>query len=292
MADHPDGFESHGAYETPPVQITVGDLTFDVAVWGPRSGTPIVLLHGFPETAASWRGVAERLADAGMRVYAPNQRGYSPGARPTGVDAYRAELLGADIIGLFGALGIPKAHLVGHDWGAVVAWIVAAKNPDRVTSLTAVSIPHPTAFGWAVREDPDQQQRSSYFTLFRQEGKAEHVLQKDDSTALRSLFGDAVPPNLVQEHVSVLSEPGALTAALNWYRAMSSEMEQLPPVTVPTTYVWSTGDLAMGRAGAERCSEFVDAPYEFLILDDATHWIPEERPRELADAVLSRAGLR
>lgn len=285
-------YTESGTYETTPARVDVGDLTFDVAVFGPRNGNPIVLLHGFPETSASWRAVADRLADAGMRVYAPNQRGYSRDARPDGVDAYRTDLLVADVVGILDGLDIPKAHLVGHDWGAVVSWVVAARYPDRIATLTAVSIPHPTAFGWAVREDPDQQERSSYFTLFRKEGKAEHVLQRDDSRALRDLFGDAVPPNLVEEHVRILSEPGALTAALNWYRAMSGDLAAVPPVTVPTTYIWSTGDLAMGRAGAERCSEFVDAPYEFLILDGATHWIPEERPREVADAVLSRAGFR
>ncbi|MFD4368098.1 alpha/beta fold hydrolase [Rhodococcus sp. NPDC058521] len=284
--------EESGSHEATLTQVTAANLTFDVTVTGPAHGTPIVLLHGFPETSASWSEVAARLADSGLRVYAPNQRGYSPGARPEGVDSYRTELLAADVVGLLDALDIPKAHLVGHDWGAVVAWVVTGTNPDRILSLTTVSIPHPTAFGWAVREDPDQQQRSSYFGLFRQEGKAEHVLLRDDAGPLRAMYGGIVPERRVEDYVRVLTEPGALTAALNWYRAMSRELDQLPSVTVPTTYVWGTADLAMGRAGAERCGEFVDAPYEFEIFDGASHWIPEERPDALADVVLSRVGLR
>ncbi|EID80677.1 MULTISPECIES: alpha/beta fold hydrolase [Rhodococcus] len=270
--------------------ITLGDLTFDVTTSGPADGVPVVLLHGFPESAASWEPVSALLNESGLRTYAPNQRGYSPGARPDGVDSYRIDHLVADVIGLLDALDLDTAHLVGHDWGAAVAWVVAARHPDRIISLTTVSVPHPGAFGWALREDADQKERSSYIRLLRMEGKAERVLLDDNAHSLRAMFGDVVPPALVDRHVALLSEPGALTAALNWYRAMTSDFEQTPAVTVPTTYVWSTGDQALGRAGAERCGEFVDAPYEFVVLDDATHWIPEQRPDALADAILTRAG--
>ena len=270
--------------------ITLGDLTFDVTTSGPADGAPVVLLHGFPESAASWEPVSARLNESGLRTYAPNQRGYSPGARPDGVDSYRIDHLVADVIGLLDALDLDTAQLVGHDWGAAVAWVVAARHPDRINSLTTVSVPHPGAFGWALREDADQKERSSYIRLLRMEGKAERVLLDDNAHSLRAMFGDVVPPALVDRHVALLSEPGALTAALNWYRAMTSDFEQTPAVTVPTTYVWSTGDQALGRAGAERCGEFVDAPYEFVVLDGATHWIPEQRPDALADAILMRAG--
>ena len=270
--------------------ITLGDLTFDVTTSGPADGVPVVLLHGFPESAASWEPVSALLNESGLRTFAPNQRGYSPGARPDGVDSYRIDHLVADVIGLLDALGLDSAHLVGHDWGAAVAWVVAARHPDRITSLTTVSVPHPGAFGWALREDADQKERSSYIRLLRMEGKAERVLLDENAHSLRAMFGDVVPPALVDRHVALLSEPGAMTAALNWYRAMTSDFEATPAVTVPTTYVWSTGDIALGRAGAERCGEFVDAPYEFVVLDGATHWIPEQRPDALAEAILTRTG--
>lgn len=267
-------------------RIDVGSLAFDVILAGDSQGRPVLLLHGFPETARSWDLVSARLVEAGSRTIAPNQRGYSPGARPDGVDQYAVSHLVADAVGILDALELSTVDVVGHDWGSVVAWHLAGTHPDRVRTLTAVSVPHPAAFGWALRNDADQQRRSEYIKLFRQEGKAEHVLLSDGAKRLRGLFGDAVPAELVDEHVRVLSEPGALTAALNWYRAMSRDINELGPVTVPTTYVWSTGDAALGRAGAERCGDHVAAPYRFVQLDGVSHWIPEEAPDSLAAAVL------
>ncbi|MBM4473273.1 alpha/beta fold hydrolase [Prescottella equi] len=269
-------------------RVRLGELTFDVTVAGPDDGTPILLLHGFPESSASWRPVTPRLVRAGLRVIVPNQRGYSPDARPERVDEYRFDRLVGDVVGLLDAYDVDSAHLVGHDWGAAVAWQVAGGHPERIRSLTAVSVPHPAAFGWALREDADQQRRSGYIGLLRQEGKAEAVLLEDDSRRLRAMFGDGNDPELVEEHVRLLSQPGALTAAMNWYRAMTRAFGDLPPVRVPTTYVWSTADPALGPAAAKRCAEFVDAPYRFVVLDGASHWIPEEHPDALADAILAR----
>lgn len=271
-------------------EIPVGDLTFDVLISGPDDGIPLVALHGFPESAASWGKVTPLLTAAGYRVITPNQRGYSAGARPEGVDAYKIEHLVADVVGLLDALGLSDAHLVGHDWGSAVAWQVAGRHPNRIRSLTAISVPHPTAFGWALREDEDQKQRSSYIGLLRQEGKAEEVLSEDNFRRLRAMFDGQIDPEFADEHIRVMSGEGALTGALNWYRAMTRDFGDIDRTTVPTTYVWSTGDTALGRAGAERCGEFVDAPYEFVVLDGGSHWIPEERAEELAEAILARAG--
>ncbi|MFI0466615.1 alpha/beta fold hydrolase [Saccharopolyspora sp. 5N102] len=266
-------------------RIDVGPLTFDVAIAGGAQGRPVLLLHGFPETARSWDLVSARLVAAGLRTIAPNQRGYSPGARPDGADQYGIAHLVADAVGIIDALGLSEVDVVGHDWGSVVAWHLAGWHPDRVRTLTAVSVPHPAAFGWALRNDADQQRRSEYIKLFRQEGKAEHVLLADGAKRLRAVFSDGVPAELVEEHIRVLSEPGALTAALNWYRAMG-RMDELASVTVPTTYVWSTEDGALGRAGALRCGGHVAAPYRFVQLEGISHWIPEEAPDALAEAVL------
>lgn len=264
------------------------DLTFDVRIAGPTDGTPVVLLHGFPETSLSWTPVARLLIDDGFRVIAPDQRGYSPGARPVGADHYELPALAGDVIGLLDDYGIDRVHLVGHDWGAAVAWYTAAHHGDRVATLTAVSLPHLAAYGRAMREDADQRERGSYIRLLRQEDKAEHVLLDDGARRLRSMFGACVEPGSIDHYVRVLSEPGALTAALNWYRAMNSDLVNTPPVRVPTTYIWSTGDIAIGRAGAEQCSEFVDADYEFVELPDISHWVPEEAPAEVAAAIRRR----
>jgi pimeloyl-ACP methyl ester carboxylesterase len=274
------------------LRTDVGDLTFDVRVDGPEDGRPVLLLHGFPQTSASWAAVTPLLTQAGLRTYAPDQLGYSPGARPGEVEAYSAQNLAHVTADLMTALAIPVADVVGHDWGANVAWTLAAWHPDRVRSLTAVSVPHPAAYTAAYRADPEQRERSSYIRLFWQEGKAEDVLLADDGRRLRRMLSGAehdtgVPAEAIDEYVAVLSAPGALTAALNWYRAMSSDT-RVDPVGVPTTYVWSDGDVAIGRTAAEACGNYVRGDYRFVELPGVTHWIPEQAPEQLARAILDR----
>ena len=268
--------------------IAVGRLTFDVWTAGPEDGQPVVLLHGFPQSAASWALVVPALIEAGFHVVAPNQRGYSAGARPSDVSDYTTDALVGDVVGLLDALDIDQAHIVGHDWGAAIAWPLAVGHPDRVKTLTAVSVPHLAAYGRALRDDADQQQRGSYIGLLRQPGKAEDLLLENGGARLRAMYGGVVPAEQADEHLQILTEPGALTAALNWYRAMTADLGELPSVTVPTTYVWSDGDVAIGRVGAEDCGNFVDAPYEFVELSGISHWIPEEAPAALATAILNR----
>jgi pimeloyl-ACP methyl ester carboxylesterase len=270
----------------------VGDLTFDVRVDGPQDGRPVLLLHGFPETAASWAAVTPLLTEAGLRTYAPDQLGYSPGARPDEVEAYALQNLAQVTADLMTVLDIPVADIVGHDWGANVAWALAAWHSDRVRSLTAVSVPHPAAYTAAFRADPEQKERSAYIRLFWQPGKAEEVLLADDARRLRRMLAggeqdSGISPEAIDEYVAVLSAPGALTAALNWYRAMSSDV-RVEPVGVPTTYVWSDGDVAIGRTAAEACANFVTGDYRFVELPGITHWIPEQAPKELATAILDR----
>ncbi|GAA3153521.1 alpha/beta hydrolase [Blastococcus jejuensis] len=273
------------------LQVDVGDLVFDVRVDGPEDGRPVLLLHGFPETSQSWAAVTPLLTDAGLRTYAPDQLGYSPGARPAEVEAYSMPSLAQVTVDLLNALELPRVDVVGHDWGANVAWTLAAWHADRVRTLTAVSVPHPAAYTVAYRVDPEQKERSAYIRLFWQAGKAEDVLLEDDARRLRRMLsgnGDTgIPAEAIDQYVAVLSAPGALTAALNWYRAMSSGT-RVDKVDVPTTYVWSDGDVAIGRIAAEACAEFVTGDYRFVQLPGITHWIPEQAPEQLAAAILDR----
>src|SRR4051812_12495914 len=276
------------------LRVDVGDLTFDVRADGPDDGRPVLLLHGFPETSASWAAVTPLLTQAGLRTYAPDQLGYSPGARPDEVEAYSTPNLTQVTADLMTALEIPVADVVGHDWGANVAWALAGWHPDRVRSRTAVSVPHPAPHTAAYRADPEQKERSGYIRLFWQAGKAEDVLLADDARRLRRMLtgGDVasgVPPESIDEYVAVLSAPGALTAALNWYRAMSSGT-RVDRVEVPTTYVWSDGDVAIGRTAAEACADWVTGDYRFVELTGVTHWIPEQASEQLATAILDRIG--
>ena len=273
-------------------QVDVGDLTFEVRVDGPEDGRPVLLLHGFPETSLSWAAVTPLLTAAGLRTYAPDQLGYSPGARPDEVAAYSTPGLAQVTADLMTALDVPRADVVGHDWGANVAWALAGWHPDRVRSLTAVSVPHPAAYTVAYRTDPEQKERSGYIRLFWQPGKAEEVLLADDGRRLRRMLSggegeSGIPAEAIEQYVSVLSAPGALTAALNWYRAMSSG-DRVDPVGVPTTYVWSDGDVAIGRTAAVACANYVSGDYRFVELPGITHWIPEQAPDQLAAAILDR----
>src|SRR3954464_13841440 len=173
------------------LQVDVGDLTFDVRADGPEDGPPVLLLHGFPETSLSWAAMTPLLTIAGLRVYAPDQLGYSPGARPAEVGAYSMPNLAQVTADLMTAMAVPRADVVGHDWGANAAWALAAWHPDRVRSLTAVAVPHPTAYTAAWRADPEQKERSAYIRLFWQEGKAEEVLLEDDLRRIRRMLGPA-----------------------------------------------------------------------------------------------------
>ncbi|WP_051797840.1 alpha/beta fold hydrolase [Catenuloplanes japonicus] len=262
--------------------VRVGDLTFDVYVGGPPDGEPILLLHGFPQHSAEWELVVPHLHAAGMRTYALDQRGYSPGARPAGAAAYTMEKLVADAAGVLDGLGLARAHVAGHDWGAAVAWALAGEHPDRVRSLTAVSVPHPRAFGWALRNDRDQRRRSAYFLLFRTRFLAEAILR---AGGLRRML----IRKRADRYVSRMRQKGALTAALNWYRAPASL--RTGPIEVPTTLVWSDRDPALGRTGAERTARYVTADYRFTELTGVDHWVPERAPEELARAILDRADI-
>lgn len=268
--------------------VAVGDLTFDVRLDGPEDGTPVVLLHGFPATSLTWSHVVPSLVDAGLRVVAPDQRGYSPGARPSDVAAYATDRLAQDVVSLADALGLDGFHLVGHDWGAAVAWYVAAHHGHRLETLTAFSVPHLAAYNAALTHDADARERGAYIGLLRQEGKAEEVLLADDARRLRAMYQGAVPADLVDAYVAQLQEPGALTAALGWYRAMTSDLAGLPSVDVPTTFVWSDDDLAIGRAGADACGAHVTGDYRYEVLEGVTHWIPEQAPEAAAAAILAR----
>jgi len=267
--------------------VQVEDLVFDVETFGPEDGVPVVLLHGWPQDARSWRPVASRLADDGLRVVVPDQRGYSPGARPEGVDAYATTVLAQDVVAIMAELGHDRFHLVGHDWGAAVAWVVATAHADHVLSLTAVSVPHLAAYNEALSVDPDQQQRAAYIGLLRQEGKAERLLLEDDGARLRAMYGGDVDPADEQAYVERLREAGAMTASLNWYRAMGPELGSTPDVTVPTTFVWGADDLALGRYGAERCGDHVTADYRFVEVPGG-HWLPDTHPDLLAREILAR----
>ncbi len=274
-----------------PVRIAANGWEFSGLEWGPRDGRTVLLLHGFPQHATSWAALAGRLAQAGLRAVALNQRGYSDGARPAEVADYAMPQLVADVVGMIDVVGGP-VDLVGHDWGAVVGWQVAARYPQLLLTWTAVSTPNPLAMNDALAVDDEQRARFTYIRDFREVGRAEAALLADDAAALRSFYAGAVAPERVDADVAFMARPGVLTAALNWYRAMSRhDTDGVEPVRVPTSFVWGSQDMSFGRAAAQRTREYVAAPYEFVELDRASHWLPDEAADALADIISRRVRL-
>ena len=260
--------------------------TFDAIGAGPEDGAGVLLLHGFPEAAVQWEAQIAALAAAGYRAVAPDQRGYSPDVRPADALDYLMEELVGDVVAIADQLGWNTFHLVGHDWGAAVAWTFASAHPERLRTLTAVSVAHPTALNKAIKTDEDQALRSAYMQRFRQVGTAEKALLADNAKALRGVYQHIVPPSRVEDYVRRLSEPGALTAALNWYRAMGKGKLRPDKISVPTLFVWGTEDVAIGSVAALGTAEWVTGPYRFEMLEDVSHWVCEEAETELNELIL------
>jgi len=256
---------------------TADGLEFTGRLAGPEDGPPVLLLHGFPQTSRCWEAQLDALGQAGFRAVAFDQRGYSPGARPDDVGAYKPAALVADVLRVADACGFDQFDLVGHDFGGMVAWMVAGHHPERVRTLSVASTPHPAAFKASYQRSSDQNERSGYMRSFRaaERGEVEAQLLADDAAALRSVY-TGLDPAAVDDYVAVLSQPGALVAAIDWYRSMSGTASAAtPPASMPTLYVWSDQDPSLGRDAAEATASLVTGPYRFEVLEGVGHWIPE-----------------
>jgi pimeloyl-ACP methyl ester carboxylesterase len=261
-------------------------LTFDVRDAGPPDGEPVVLLHGFPQDSAAWDAVTPSLHQHGLRTLAPDQRGYSPMARPRGRKHYTLRETVADVLALLDAAELESAHVVGHDWGGMVAWALGAWHPERLRTLTALSVPHPAAMAKAMVTS-DQALRSYYVGVFQLPQLPERLLLAQGGKALRGMLrSGGLSRGAAAHYVARMQEPGALSAALGWYRALPFQArDRVGTVRVPTLHVWSTGDTFLGRAGIEATAQFVDAPYRLEILDDVSHWIPELAADRVAELI-------
>lgn len=274
------------------VQIKVGSQQFRarVAGFGGTRGN-FILLHGFPETSSMWQPLITKAAAAGYQVIAFDQRGYSPGARPGDVAEYAMNGLSADVLAIADAAGFDKFHLVGHDWGAAVGWVVVLQYPSRVRSWTSLSIPHIASFGAAIATDPEQQQKSAYMALFRAPLLPEAIFSFNDFSVLKNVIYGEHGESIKEEYLAVFREPGAMTAALNWYRAVnnSNDVGNLE-VELPVLFIWGNKDPAVGRVGVEQQTQYLKGPYREIELD-AGHWLMESHPAEVSDAILAHAAV-
>ncbi len=246
-------------------------------------GVPVLLLHGWPDSARLWRHQVPVLAARGYRVITPDLRGFGRSERPAEVRSYELRNVVGDISGLLDQLGVQTAHVVGHDWGAAVAWLTAILRPDLVRTLTVISVPHPLAPA-TVR----QREMAWYQLFFQFYGVAEATIQHDDWAWLRMMTrGDGDLGQAIEN----LSRPGALTASLNWYRAnvaprMPGPAPALPPVAAPTLGIWPAGDHYLDGERMKSSGEFVQGPWRYEEIPGASHWVPLDAPDRLNDLLL------
>jgi pimeloyl-ACP methyl ester carboxylesterase len=278
----------------------LGRLRFKALIAGnpqkARQGKLVLFLHGFPETAESFRQILPAVARAGYYAVAFSQRGYSPGARPAAVDAYNVIDLVGDVTRIASSLGAPTFHLVGHDWGAGVAWVTAALYPKLVTSLTVLSTPEPDALSAAVANPGSRQHAAShYMTTLRAAGSQNRILANGVKgfKALFALGGGGLPAAMVNKYARAMATPAALGAAIDWYRANPFPTPPLGPIKVPTLYLWGPKDAVFLRSTANATAAYVDAPYTFCVLSGQGHWLPEDAAKEIAAPLFAQlAGSR
>ncbi len=255
--------------------------------WAEQGRGPlVVLLHGFPEFWYSWRHQLPALAEAGFRVVAPDQRGYNLTEKPKGVAAYAMDHLVADVAALIRELGEERAAIVGHDWGGGVAWSFAARHPEMTRRLAVLNCPHPAAMQRALRRNPRQMVRSWYILFFQVPKLPELAFRAQNYRAIeQALRGMALRPGTftdedIRAYKSAAAQPGALTAAINWYRAAAREfrqMQPLPPITLPTLLIWATEDRALGVELTHDMSRWVkDLTIRYI--PRTSHWVQQERP--------------
>ena len=264
------------------LEVTNGDVRLHVTVEG--EGPTALLLHGWPDTSALWEDVAPELIAAGFRVATVDLRGCGRSNKPEELASYAMHHLVGDVAAIVAALGGEKVTLIGHDWGAGLAWAVAIGRPDLVERLVVVSVGHPIAFRTAGLA---QQIKMWYTLLFFHEGVGEGFLRKNDYEALRRWTGHPRVEAVIEE----LERDGQMSAHLKWYRAnlppdsFITEPRPLPPVAVPVLGIWSSGDLALTEVQMTNSAAYCAAGFTYRRFEGHGHWIPLEAPRELAAVI-------
>jgi pimeloyl-ACP methyl ester carboxylesterase len=263
---------------------TAPGLVFDASVGGPETGPLVLLLHGFCVSRHFWANQIPALAAAGYFAMAPNQRGYAAEARPDPQDfaAYRVDNLIVDALDIVGAVGYGdrRFHLVGHDWGGSLAWLIADRYPERLASLTMLSRPHPAAFARAMKTDPEQPYRSRHHHELLDPGAGPRLLADNAAWVRTRLERNGVPAAAIEAHLSVIGNPPAMEAALAWYRARG-ERQAVGPTKVPTLFIWGDADDTVGRMAAEGTAEFIAAPYQFAPLPGVGHYAADQMPERV-----------
>lgn len=258
-------------------RVDVNGVSIEYEVTG--EGRPVVLLHGFPDSGRLWRHQVPALAGAGFQVIVPDLRGYGRSGKPEAVEAYSLPLLAGDVMAILADLEIAQAHMVGHDWGAALAWVLASLAPGQVDHLVTLSVGNPVTFLRTL----GQRQKSWYMLLFQFPGIAERWLTEDDWANFRDWAHHPDTDQVIAE----LEGSGSLTPGLNWYRANIAPQSwvgpplQLPPVPAPTMGIWSTGDMALTEVQMTDSAGNVAGPWRYERLNGPGHWMQLEAPGQL-----------
>jgi pimeloyl-ACP methyl ester carboxylesterase len=267
--------------------VPTNGVRLHVVEAGPSNGPPVVLLHGFPELWYGWRRQIGPLAEAGLRLILPDQRGYNTSDKPAGVGAYRIGTLAADVVGLLDAARIERAAIVGHDWGAAVAWWLGLAHPERVSRLAVLNVPHPAVMRRHLFASPRQALRSWYIFFFQLPRLPERFLARDDFAALARAVRGGRRGTCTDEDLACYREawgqPGALAGMVSWYRAaLRGSGQRLPRlrVAVETLVLWGARDRFLGREMAEPSVSLCDRG-RLRFFEEASHWVQHDE----ADAV-------
>lgn len=274
--------------------IEANGVRLHVVQAGPADGPLVILLHGFPEFWYGWHNQIDALAEAGFWVWAPDQRGYNLSGKPTGIAAYSIDTLAADVVGLIDAAGRQKAIVVGHDWGAAVAWWTAIVHADRVERLVVMNVPHPVVMQRFARRDRGQMLRSWYIGFFQLPWLPETLFRLNNwAMAARSLRQSSRPGTFTEEDLqhyrTAWSQPGAFTAMINWYRAALRKPASRQPsvrITVPTLLIWGARDQFLKREMAQPSIDFCDNG-RLIFLENATHWVQHEEAQRVTELIIS-----
>jgi len=262
-------------------RVDVNGVGIEYQVTG--RGRPVVLLHGFPDSGRLWRHQVTALAEAGFQVIVPDLRGYGRSDKPSEVEAYSLPLLAGDVMAVLADAGVERAHVVGHDWGAALAWAIASLAPGTVDHLAVLSVGHPSTF----RRTLEQRQKSWYMLLFQFEGVAERWLTENNWA---NMIGAGHPD--ADQVIADMETNGSLVPGLNWYRANVGPETwvgppvQLPPVQAPTMGIWSTGDFALTEVQMTDSAENVAGPWRYERLDGPGHWMQLDAPDKVSALLL------
>jgi pimeloyl-ACP methyl ester carboxylesterase len=269
---------------------TAPGLVFDASVAGPETAPLVLMLHGFCVSRYYWDNQILALAAAGYFAVAPNQRGYAAGARPdpANFDNYLVDKLIGDALDIVKAVGHEgrRFHLVGHDWGGSLSWLIADRWPERLASLTMLSRPHPASFARAMKEDPEQPNRSRHHHELLDLGAGPRLLAENGKWVRDRLARNGVPPAAIDKHLSVIGHPAAMEAALAWYRARGAR-DPIGPTKVPTLFIWGDSDDTVGRMSAEGTAEFITADYRFAPLQGGGHYTADQMPAAVNELLLT-----